>query len=1046
MAKALHNLTFYRSTPSHGAQYSDQRESSTTVNFANTILPRSQPSNNGYQGNNSSSGHYGARGRGGAHGGRYQDGEMSAARQLRQQISQNHGYGHGQGRHRDVPVFTASAAAAAVQLQQHLPPSDRQEFNEPSTIIWCEGGIGEVMSPSVWRNQNLHLYFDASRTVLEGPGGWDGLKTELEAGVEMDITFSISNGLLEQLRAMQMETTSSSADTHTFIRIATIAELRASRYASVRTHEQAVVIAKRSGGATFLINNSGERAVLHPAFMPSDGVRHAILEKTHGMKTIETREFDDSHSTLCVLGRSLAVRLAPAPQWLPTIYPTDHGVTRWALSAEAYGEEKRGRAVVKHSTCHAVILVPVEGDLVGIKTTLHAPIIQMQGQIKQEVQQIGSCWRFRACRELPGRMAVWRAFEIMEELDTDVPIAEKVVDSVLTGNRLIELEPEEEYWVDPLEEARRREGERKERRVVEERKVSSVLDDLAELQFAFTQPAAAASQSATAAWGGHDDQPLVCLSDNVVSSSPDVLVFSPIDDLLDSETFAADVFRAPTILPDEHLLLGVPPEEAIKTEQEMLLANPPRTTAVERKWGVYETGDERPDMRVRPKMKKKKKSRSRVDSIASSNDEDERKMEKKVASPILVDTTGDSQLRVEEKESTESDAHSTERRREIKEDSRLKKHLASINVGFVTSGSDMFDILQGGDESMESESAVPAATAAPPPVAVATTAAAPPSPTITFEASGCDMVDLLHGPDAAAPPAASEADAPSRRAHDTRARLFGELMKKKEQKPAVQPAAAAAAVADDLRNLTVAATPAPKAATAPAPTQTGPCDERFWAAWSEDPTGPPAPRFAILPYPERPRFEGGWWFRPSRARPEPVESRKEARKKRREAEERWRAEQMVDDADAASRRPDDTRERLLAEMMRKKAMKSVESPPVSAFNVEKKKDVVVERTKEEEEDAASAPVAYSGSSRAPADDVRARLLGALAKKKQKPFEPAAVVEEKKEKDADVENVLVDLSPSSDSPSPSLFAAAAASPTPLLQSPTDLLHDDLKDLF
>lgn len=62
--------------------------------------------------------------------------------------------------------------------------------------------------------------------------------------------------------------------------------------------------------------------------------------------------------------------------------------------------------------------------------------------------------------------------------------------------------------------------------------------------------------------------------------------------------------------------------------------------------------------------------------------------------------------------------------------------------------------------------------------------------------------------------------------------------------------------------------------------------------------------------------------------------------------------------------------------------KSVESPPVSAFNVEKKKDVVVERTKEEEEDAASAPVAYSGSSRAPADDVRARLLGALAKKKQ----------------------------------------------------------------
>lgn len=37
------------------------------------------------------------------------------------------------------------------------------------------------------------------------------------------------------------------------------------------------------------------------------------------------------------------------------------------------------------------------------------------------------------------------------------------------------MEPEEEYWVDPLEEARRREGERKERRVVEERKVGWML-------------------------------------------------------------------------------------------------------------------------------------------------------------------------------------------------------------------------------------------------------------------------------------------------------------------------------------------------------------------------------------------------------------------------------------------------------------------------------------------------------------------------------------------------------------------------------------------
>lgn len=50
--------------------------------------------------------------------------------------------------------------------------------------------------------------------------------------------------------------------------------------------------------------------------------------------------------------------------------------------------------------------------------------------------------------------------------------------------------------------------------------------------------------------------------------------------------------------------------------------------------------------------------------------------------------------------------------------------------------------MQGGDESREAESAVPAAAAAPPPVVAAAAAAAPPSPTITFAASGSDMFDL----------------------------------------------------------------------------------------------------------------------------------------------------------------------------------------------------------------------------------------------------------------------------------------------------------------
>lgn len=58
--------------------------------------------------------------------------------------------------------------------------------------------------------------------------------------------------------------------------------------------------------------------------------------------------------------------------------------------------------------------------------------------------------------------------------------------------------------------------------------------------------------------------------------------------------------------------------------------------------------------------------------------------------------------------------------------------------------------------------------------------------------------------------------------------------------------------------------------------------------------------------------------------------------------------------------------------------KSVEPPLVTIASVEEKTEVVVERKKEEA--VVSAPVAFG--SRAPADDVRARLLGALMKKKE----------------------------------------------------------------
>ncbi|GMT17198.1 hypothetical protein PFISCL1PPCAC_8495, partial [Pristionchus fissidentatus] len=138
------------------------------------------------------------------------------------------------------------------------------------------------------------------------------------------------------------------------------------------TSEQAVVIAKRGCGAVFLMINSGERTVLHPNFLPLDGVRDAILEKTESVKRIEQMEVRDSPDSLCVLGRSLSVRLAPSSCWA-SIYPTDRGVTRWALSAEPYGEEKLGKAIVINATPHSVSLCPVEGALANKITTLHAP-------------------------------------------------------------------------------------------------------------------------------------------------------------------------------------------------------------------------------------------------------------------------------------------------------------------------------------------------------------------------------------------------------------------------------------------------------------------------------------------------------------------------------------------------------------------------------------------------------------------------------------------------------------------------------------------------
>ncbi|GMR30427.1 hypothetical protein PMAYCL1PPCAC_00622, partial [Pristionchus mayeri] len=292
------------------------------------------------------------------------------------------------------------------------------EISEPATVIWSEDGIGEVMSPTVWRSPNLHVYFDATKTKLESPGGWTGLGTELQAGIEMDISYTLTRSLAEKFasdgRREEEEEDGEREETHSFICIKSIAELRAPRCTTL--HEQSIVIGKRSNGAAFLINSSGERSVLHPNFFPMDGVKDAMLEKVQGRRKIAIDEADNSISSLCVLGRSLIAHLQPAPSWLRTTFDCDRGVTRWALSVELYGEEKEGRAVVVKSTRHSVSLCPVEGVLAGKRTSLHVPIIQMNGQIKHDLLQVGSCWRFRACREFPGREAVWKAFHVEYEV------------------------------------------------------------------------------------------------------------------------------------------------------------------------------------------------------------------------------------------------------------------------------------------------------------------------------------------------------------------------------------------------------------------------------------------------------------------------------------------------------------------------------------------------------------------------------------------------------------------------------------------------------
>ncbi|GMT05067.1 hypothetical protein PENTCL1PPCAC_27241, partial [Pristionchus entomophagus] len=930
-------LTFFRSkplTPLHGDSSSDYRNSSPLSKTSTTILKSSNnhPSSNGHQGNNSN-GYNSSRGRGGYsnYGNRF-NGEMSAAHNLRQEIHQSQVQAKP-----SVPVFPASAASSSQQQQQL---NGRQEISEPATIIWCEGGIGEVMSPCVWRHPNLHLYFDSTETEMEGQSGWNELRTELEPGMELDVTFSLPQTLLQQLQHAAVNVVE---DKHFFISIGKIADLRASRSSSVRTHEQAVVIAKRASGAAFLINTAGERTVLHPNFLPVDGVRHAILEKTRGHKQIPITEVD-SPSSLCVLGRSLAVRLAPAPAWLPTIYQTDRGVTRWALSAEPYGEEKQGRAVVQKSTRLCVTLCPVDGDLMGKRTTLHAPIIQMEPQLKSDVQEIGSVWRFRACRELPGRSAVWRAFEITKELQSDPPISENAIESILNGNPLIDMGMEEKEESPCVLE-------------------SSVLDDLAQLQHLFVPNAADAARTAAPIQMGQDD---------------DVLVFDSIDDMLDSSTFVNDIFKAPSILPDEWMLLGVPPEEAIRTEQEMLLADIPRVMAMERVFGVYSTGDERPDMRVMPKKKKKRISRHLVDSVGSASDEEEETGRAREATP---GGPSNSQPNHEENESagpSTDEKSAKERKREMKEDSRQKKQLASIDVKLVTEGDDFFDLLHGSSEPVAPSEGRLEKTP-PPPLALTATIASPvaraatPSPVHSVTIRD-ELFDIFHGG----------------------TQMMGSSSKMEQTHiPPPLPPSLPFSSPSLLPSLppalpTATATPSVARAVSAADLPTATQSDPLVITVAEPLTHPRAPRFSILPYPERPRYADGWWFRRTRPLPQPVEGKKERRKKRREEEER--------------------------------------------------------RIKEEEDDASEADEAPEAPVRRPADNLRALLLGELKKKEEeKQVEPLAIVmttvKEEERNETEDANVLVDLSPSINWSSPTPAAASDH----LLHSPTELL-DDLKDLF
>ncbi|GMR30428.1 hypothetical protein PMAYCL1PPCAC_00623, partial [Pristionchus mayeri] len=613
------------------------------------------------------------------------------------------------------------------------------------------------------------------------------------------------------------------------------------------------------------------------------------------------------------------------------------------------------------------------------------------------------------------------------------------------------------------EERERKEKEAKERREREE-------GQLAQLQLLFSQPLAA---TAAGAAGEATPTPARIQNHSLFSSvDDDVLVFESIDDMLDSETFGTDIFRASTILKDEWRLLGVPPKEALKTDQELLSAAVPRVLRgeEEREFGVFRMGDERPDMRVQPKKKK----RRRKVLIESEDDECMETVEGVPmggSDPQLLEAPVGSQLQEGQKggASPTDDQSARDKKREMKEEYRLKKHLESIDVRFATDGDDLFSLLHGG--------ASPAAAAADPtssrnsqpgPLPAATTAAvvakekaAPSHPQsaaavaagpVAFASTRNELFELFHGEASAAisrpaAHAATVAAAPSPPVVIHSAISGNDLFDLVHM--AEQPAASTSSDRkedEEKRETAAAGAPAVGAAmekVAPSHPQStaaeavsravgdeaSPCSYSsplLVVADGPHPLHPRAPRFAILPYPERPRYADGWWFRPSRPRPPPIESRKEARKKRREAEEAWKRqlekeeeeeEESATEAEAAyasrvdeRRAPaDDMRARLLGALQEKKEEKPAEHLVVASTAAEKKKESATEAV-------THAPHAYER--RAPADDLRLRLLGALQKNKdeiQKPPQPLAVVtatvekEEAKGGDA-VENVLVDLSP------------------------------------